>query len=97
MKRDERTVAPATETGGENALTRRYEALRGQRPRRGGDPVENIVLGLVQNSGLFVMQLAQSYLEKRCHPESLDERAADKGAEIVTESALHKPGWFCRG
>jgi len=86
MKRDERTVAPATETGGENALTRRYEALRGQRPRRGGDPVEN-----------FVMQLAQSYLEKRCHPESLDERAADKGAEIVTESALHKPGWFCRG
>lgn len=88
MKRDERTTAPAAEAlgGSENATTKRHERRRGHRSRRGGDPVES-----------FVMQLAQSYLEKRDDSEPVDEHAGNPGTEAVAECALRKPGWFCRG
>lgn len=66
------------------ALGNEKAATRGKE-RRDGDPVAN-----------FVMQLAQSYLEKRSDTEASSDPSSDT-SKFFTQSALEKPGWFCRG
>ncbi|MFS8608065.1 MAG: hypothetical protein LOD94_08755 [Gammaproteobacteria bacterium] len=74
----------------ERTIAQDSEALGNEKAARGkghrdGDPVAN-----------FVMQLAQSYLEKRSDTEASSDSNSDT-SKFFTQSALDKPGWFCRG
>lgn len=87
MKHDEtRKVALSDKKGrvtrSGNADAGRRERPRGARPRRSGDAPEN-----------FVMQLARGFLER----DSAERVAELEPSDGIEESALRKPGWFCRG